>query len=131
MILLRALDRNKANDHDGISIRIIKLCASSISKPLHLVFRNCLETESFPREFKKANLIPVHKKNMINNNKQMITNYKSVLLLPICEKVIFNSSFVNTNNDNLRNSNQSRLRPGDLFVHQLISITHEITKHLM
>ena len=124
MILLRSLDRNKANDHDGISIRIIKLCASSISKPLHLVFRNCLETESFPRELKKANLIPVHKKNMINNNKQMITNYKSVLVLPICEKVIFNSSFVNTNNDNLRNSNQSRLRLGDLFVHQLISITH-------
>ena len=124
MILLRSLDRNKANDHDGISIRIIKLCASSISKPLHLVFRNCLETESFPRELKKANLIPVHKKNMINNNKQMITNYKSVLVLPICEKVILNSSFVNTNNDNLRNSNQSRLRLGDLFVHQLISITH-------
>ena len=65
---------------------------------------------------------------MINNDKQMITSYKSVLLLPICEKVIFSSSFVNTNNDNLRNSNQSRLRPGDLFVHQLISITHEIYK---
>ena len=62
MILLRSLDRNKANDHDGISIRIIKPCASSISKPLHLIFRNCLETESFPRKFKKANLIPVHKK---------------------------------------------------------------------
>ena len=49
MILLRLL-----------SIRMTKLCASSIWKQLHLIFRNCLETESFPKEWKKAKIIPVH-----------------------------------------------------------------------
>ena len=41
---IRSLDQNKAHGHDEISICMIKLCASSISKPLHLIFRNCLET---------------------------------------------------------------------------------------
>ena len=31
--VIRSLDQNKAHGHDGISIRMIKLCASSISKP--------------------------------------------------------------------------------------------------
>ena len=41
---IRSLDQNKAHGHDEISICMIKLCASSITKPLHLIFRNCLET---------------------------------------------------------------------------------------
>ena len=126
--IIRSLDLNKAHGHDEISIRKIKLCASSISKPLHLIFRNCLETESFLKEWKKANIIPVHKKG----DKQLITNYRPVSLLPICgkvfEKIIFNSLFVYLNNNNLLNSNQSGFRPGDSCVNQLISITHEICK---
>ena len=92
--IIRSLDQNKAHGHDEISIRMIKLCASSISKPLHLIFRNCLETESFPKEKKKVILIPVHKKG----DKQLIRNYRSVLLLPICgkafEEIIFNFLFI-------------------------------------
>ena len=43
--VIRSLDQNKAHGHDGISVQMIKLCVSSISKPLHLIFRNYLETE--------------------------------------------------------------------------------------
>ena len=126
--IIRSLDQNKAHGHDEISVCMIKLCASSILKPLHLIFGNCLETESFPKEWKKANIIPVHKKG----DKQLITNYRPVSLLPICgkvfEKIIFNSLFVYLNNNNLLNSNQSGFRPGDSCVNQLISITHDIYK---
>ena len=111
--IIRSLDQNKAHGHDEISIRMIKLCASSTSTPLHLIFRNCLETESFPKEWKKANIIPVHKKG----DKQFITNYRPVPLLSICgkvfEKIILNSLFVYLNNNNLLNSNQSGFRPAD------------------
>ena len=103
--IIRSLDQNKAHGHDEISIRMIKLCASSISKPLHLIFRNCLETESFPKEWKKANIILVHKKD----DNQLIINYRPVSLLLICgkgfEKIIFNSLFVYLNNNNLLSSN--------------------------
>ena len=43
------------------------MCASSISKPFVILFRSCLESECFPKEWKKANIVPVYKKNMINN----------------------------------------------------------------
>ena len=116
-----------------------KFCASSISKTLHLIFRNCVETKSFPKELKKANITPVHK----NGDKQLVANYRPVSLLLICrkvfEKIILNSLFVylNNNNNNLLNSNKPRFRPGDSYVHQyrrkkkcdqLISITHDIYK---
>ena len=42
--IIRSLDQNKAHGHNEISICMIKLCVSSISKPLHLIFRYCLET---------------------------------------------------------------------------------------
>ena len=87
--IIRSLDQKKPHGHDEISIRMIKPCASSISKPLHLIFSNCIETESLPKEWEKANIFPVHKKG----DKQLITNYGPVPLLPICGKV-FEKSFL-------------------------------------
>ena len=60
--VIKSLDPNKAHGHDGISIRMLKLCASSISKPLFLLFEHSLENECFPNEWKKANIVPIHKK---------------------------------------------------------------------
>ena len=37
-MIIRSLDPNKAHRHDGTSIRMLKLCASSISKPLYLLY---------------------------------------------------------------------------------------------
>ena len=59
--LIRSLDPKKAHDCDGTSIRMVKLCTTSISKPLHILFNNSVINEYFPNEWKKANVIPVHK----------------------------------------------------------------------
>ena len=126
--LIHSLDLNKARDCDGISIRILKLCATSISKPLHILFNNSVINECFPNEWKKANIIPVHEKG----DKQIIKNYRPVSLLPICgkifEKIIFNFLFKYLEDNKLLNCNQSGILPGDSFVHHLLSITHEIFK---
>ena len=76
--VIRTLDLNMANGHDEISIPVRKLCASSISKPLHIICKNCLENESFLNERRKANIVPVYKKGA----KQLINNYRPVPLLP-------------------------------------------------
>ena len=60
--LIRSLDPNKAHGCYGISTRMLKLCAMSISKPLNILFSNCVINVCFPNEWKKANTIPVHKK---------------------------------------------------------------------
>ena len=91
-------------------------------------FNNSIRNECFPNEWKKANIIPVHKKG----DKQIIKNYRPVSLLPICckifEKIIFNSLFKYLEDNKLLNCNQSGFRSCDSCVHQLLSITHEIYK---
>ena len=48
--LICSLDSNKAHGCDGFSIRMLKLCAISISKPLHILFDNSVMNESFSNE---------------------------------------------------------------------------------
>ena len=84
---------------------------------LPIFFRNCFENQYFPKKWKKANIVPVHKKN----DKQLIKNYRPVLLLPVCgkifEKIIFNLLLKYLEDNNLLNGNQPGFHPGDSCVH--------------
>ena len=44
------LDPNKVHGHDKISIRMSQLCGNSICKPLELIFKQAMESGSFPSE---------------------------------------------------------------------------------
>ena len=45
--ILENLDVNKAHGHDKISIRMLQLCGNSICKPLKLIFKQSVESDSF------------------------------------------------------------------------------------
>ena len=51
---------------------MMKLCASSVSKPWHIIFKNCSGNDCFPKEREKPNVVPVSKKS----NKELINNYR-------------------------------------------------------
>ena len=59
---IQNLNPNKAHGRDKISIRIIKICGKSLCKPLEMIFKSCIIKGEFPSEWKKANVVPVHKK---------------------------------------------------------------------
>ena len=124
--LIKNLDPNKVHGYDDVFVKMLKLCAPSICKPLTLLFENCLRSREFPNVWKRSNIVPVHKKG----DKQLIKNYRPVSLLRICEKLMeklmFNSIFNFTDTRNMLSVHQSGFRPGDSCVHQLISIVHEI-----
>ena len=126
--IIQNLDPNKAHGHDKRSIRVINICGKSICKPLQLIFNQYIGTGSFPLEWKKANVVAVHKKG----DKQCLRNYRPVSLLPICGKIlvrlIFNEMFSFLIENNLISSNQSGFKPGDSCITQLLSIKHEIYK---
>ena len=61
--IIRSLNPNKAHGWDEISIRMIKLSDSSLVTPLKIIFTNCLRHGVFPEIWKRANVVPVHKKN--------------------------------------------------------------------
>ena len=81
--LIVALNPKKAHDHDRLSVRILQMSSDSISKHLSIIFWNCLKTGYFPTAWKKANVVPVHKKG----NKEILNNYRPISLLPICSKL--------------------------------------------
>ena len=51
--IIRDLDPNKAHGHDMISIRMLKICGESISKPLEIIFKSCIEKGRFLMNGKK------------------------------------------------------------------------------
>ena len=76
---LQSLDPHKSHGHDMISIRVLKICGVSICKRLGIIYKACVEKGKFPSEWKKANIVPVHK----NGDKQLFKNYRLIPLLPI------------------------------------------------
>ena len=80
--IIAKLDPNKAHGHDKISIRMIKICSTSICKPLRLIFNHCIDSGIYPCKWKKANVVPIHKKG----DKQSLKIYRPVSLLPVCGK---------------------------------------------
>ena len=86
---IRKLSPNKAHGCDNISIRMLKICDTVITRPLELIYEKCKETERYSLLWKKANIVPAHKKK----NCQIMKDYRPILLLPICgkffEKIVF------------------------------------------
>ena len=48
--IIAKLDPNKAHGHDKISILMIKICSTSICKPLRLIFNYCIDSGIYPCE---------------------------------------------------------------------------------
>ena len=91
-----------------------------------IIFEYILETGIFPDQWKEANVTPVHKKN----DKQIISNYRPISLLPtlakLFERIIFKNLYQYLNVNNLITKNQPGFRPGDSCTNQLLSLVHEI-----
>ena len=58
-----SLGPNKNHGHDGVSVKMLKLSCPSLIKPLLLIIRNCLNFGTFPDNWKKGNVIAIHKKD--------------------------------------------------------------------
>ena len=88
-----------------------------------------MQSGIYPDKWKKANIIPIHKKG----SKNLLENYRPISLLPIFskifEKCIYNSMYSYFECNNLFTSCQSGFRKKDSCVSQLLAITHEIYKN--
>ena len=70
--IVKNLDPNKAHSHNMISIWMVKLCDSSLCKPLELLFKSYLENGKFPLEWKRAIVVPANKKRYRKINNEII-----------------------------------------------------------
>ena len=69
------------------------MCDELIAPPLKIIFDTALKSGIYPDKWKRANVVPVHKKE----SKNILNNYRPISLLPICEiffeKCIYNSLY--------------------------------------
>ena len=60
--IIRDLGLNKAHGHDTLSICMLKIYGESISEHFEIIFKSCIRKGQFPSEWKKPDVVPVHKK---------------------------------------------------------------------
>ena len=105
---------------------MIKICSHSLILLLKIIFEHSLKKGKFPEIWKKANLVPIHKKE----DKMLVKYYCPISVLPIFrkmfERVIYNSLFNYFQSNGLFTPFQSGFPPGDSCITQLLSIIHEI-----
>ena len=80
--LLSQVNSNKSCGPDLIHGKILKNCAVGMAYPLSLLFKLSYNTGSIPSEWKRAHVVPVHKKGA----KQNIENYRPISLTSLVMK---------------------------------------------
>ena len=76
---MKNLNPAKGNGCDNISIKINKICFESLPVHFKIMFEEFLKEGEIPELWKKANIVPVHKKE----GKNLLKNYCLIILLPI------------------------------------------------
>ena len=80
---LKALDVTKAVGPDKISPHVLVKCADLLAAPLAVLFQECLVQNKWPKIWKRANVVAIHKKN----RKTSPQNYRPISLLSILAKI--------------------------------------------
>ena len=75
--LLRSVNINKACGPDGISNKMIQICADGITKVFTDLVNLSLRSGVFPDDWKHANVTPIFRKD----DRQLKSNYRPVSLL--------------------------------------------------
>ena len=124
---LNKLKTNKSMGPDGIPASLLKNKASSIAKPLTMIFNKSLTEGKLPKIWKLANVIPIFKKG----DKTDPNNYRPISLTPLCAKLmesIIKDSITNYLNDTKFLSNsQYGFRSGRSCTTQLIEVMNDLS----
>ncbi|MEE4246980.1 MAG: reverse transcriptase family protein [Kangiellaceae bacterium] len=82
--VLKDLDVNKASPPSDISPFLLKNCRSVLASQLTFIFNRSVSSGTVPLQWKKANVVPIHKKG----KRADVSNYRPVSLLPCASKVL-------------------------------------------
>ncbi len=82
--ILKNLKENKAAGVDGIHPKVLRRCSETLDEPLYLIYKETLDTGILPRDWRDANVTPIHKKGA----KSDVGNYRPVSLTSVPCKVL-------------------------------------------
>ena len=81
---LMALDPGKSAGPDNIYPRLLKECATTLSKPLTILLNKSISEGSVPSSWKKANVTPIYKKGSRTDS----DNYRPISLTSVLSKLL-------------------------------------------
>ena len=128
---LKILNVNKPACPDGVSPRLLKDIAYSISKPLTKFVNMSLSIKQIPILWKIAHVSPIYKGK---GNQHSPQNYRPIsvtsILCKIMEKILLEHLFNYMKTNNILSKCQSGFQPNDSTVNQLIEIYHNIISNM-
>ena len=82
--LLSEINTNKAMGPDGIHGKMLKNCSNTLAVPFSILFKISYYSSKLPKDWKSANIVPVHKKG----SKADVENYRPISLTSIVAKTL-------------------------------------------
>ena len=128
--LLSNLDPNSAMGMDGFHPYLLKSCASALTPPFCLIFRQSLREGKLPVSWKQSLIVPIFKKGSRHDPK----NYRPVSLTSVpcksLERVIAKGLNTFFTDNNILTDEQFGFRHGRSTEDQLLLTYNEITQGL-
>lgn len=129
--LLNSLDTSKASGPDGISGKMLKSVANSITPILTKLFNMSIRSGSVPHKWKVSSVVPIPK---AQTNKDSPSNYRPIslpsLIGKLMERHIYTILFEHLTEKELISMDQWGFCPGKSTVTALVSTFHNILKLL-
>ena len=127
--LLERINPSKASGPDAIPNRVLKEAAEEISPILTAIFKQSIEQEQLPSDWKKAYVTPVFKKG----DRHQPENYRPVSLTCVCckllEHIICRHILQHLEEHNILAGVQHGFRKGHSCETQLIETLHDLQQH--
>ena len=122
---LNALDPNKSTGPDKIPVKLLKMTALLIAKPLSMLYNMSLSTGIFPSKFKEAHIKPAFKKK---GSPSDYTCYRPISMLSaiskVFEKIVYQKIYAHLTEHSLLTEKQSGYRQHHSTELQLHYLTH-------
>jgi hypothetical protein len=128
--IIKQLKPKDSVGYDGISIKILKQCACTISKPLTHIYNELLTSGICPERCKLAVVRPIHKKG----DSDEMNNYRPISLLTanskILETIIFKRLTQHLESNNILTSAQFGFRKDVHMNNAIFSLLNNILSSL-
>jgi hypothetical protein len=124
--IIRSLKNKNLIGYDKVPSRILKYCASGISKPFSFICNCSLQSGIYPESLKYAVVKPIYKKG----DKNSMINYRPISLLTtlskILETVVFNTLCQHLQVSNILVPQQFGFRKGISIEKAIFTLTNNI-----
>ena len=131
LTLLNTLDQNKSTGPDQIPVKLLKMIALIIAKPLALLFNKSLAMRVYPSRFKVAHITPIFK-NKGSPSDYICYRPISILsaLSKVFERIVYKRIYTHLSEHSLLTEKQSGYRQHHSTEQQLLYLTHNLYKSL-